>query len=946
MIVEVWDLLGSEAFARTVVSGREDRVDGATLRHLRHVLVYPKDDGSNRAPHLLDPERPDVADLLDPNGDIAPDIRERTWLMRELLLPEDLNASPFWQTPPDRRIFRDWFDYQRGVLDEADGERRSPDQTILAVPDFLGIKAQESLLSDSGFDRIRTRLLWRPIAAALGAEDMLEESGVSPGDRVAVLDVSPDGAYFDLCILKMVPPKDEDWSGASSWPHLVPCRATAPEMPRTAQDNGFFFCSPTKGGKFGENRIRFDLAMSFGGTFLLPRGGTWIEQDSSILPFSPSLRNVESNELRQKISETLASCKIALSVGAPFRKEAPFPAGVPLIREPEGRNWILRGCIRFAIREANGTPTYYDEMQGLFQVVRAEMEERIVPVEWIPPNSMAKGGGRVSGPPVKRRLIAGSESIQNHISFEKPTGTTHLREYIHSLKSPLKETVNVVYRATAVPGQGFAEIKVTGIPGQSEAITFDLRQTVPAFEPDGRPTTINRLEAKLDRSYPPEIPRVEAQDVNSEDARWPEIKANVAMYLEDSVLAADSFYVLAPLEFVSGQTDKERGLGVLKRYNVFGSSSEFRFPIDPSFPPERFRQVFHKLAEDWQRCPRNGSLKMKNGRMKESDFIRLIAWTYQRDNPVFSDITEEILAKAEKMVDGHLHGGHPVKLVAQEYTYLANMVTCPDGTNRLFAAFLKRFQQYQSVRDKALLSSPSPETVFSPDTSRTNPPPFKDKWYGSLRKAEADLRERERSGIPGWNHSVHYNPTTHRHEVITRSIPTGQMSLPGLFPEPKKEKEQPLADAKRKKAVKNAFQAVPIKLWAKTISIALMENEEAMKSIPDGNALAIVDAYRELMSDFLVSNSSSDVHKSLFRGLLFALKRRRFDRSFLSPDNKSASEMIEQIDSTLAETMNNLVVEPNIRTLAGSCQAFLHGKGNLMNLPSILSLNESSDDEI
>ena len=696
MIVEVWDLLGSEAFARTVVSGREDRVDGATLRHLRHVLVYPKDDGSNRAPHLLDPERPDVADLLDPNGDIAPDIRERTWLMRELLLPEDLNASPFWQTPPDRRIFRDWFDYQRGVLDEAGGERRSPDQTILAVPDFLGIKAQEALLSDSGFDRIRTRLLWRPIAAALGAEDMLEESGVSPGDRVAVLDVSPDGAYFDLCILKMVPPKDEDWSGASSWQHLVPCRATAPEMPRTVQDNGFFFCSPAKGGKLGENRIRFDLAMSFSGTFLLPRGGTWIEQDSSILPFSPSLRNVESNELRQKISEILASCKIALSVGAPFRKEAPFPAGVPLIREPEGRNWILRGCVRFADRNTHGLPTYYDEVRGLYAIGQNTHDEIIVAATLIPHKEEWPGGKSLAGAPYRAEIEAGTGSSERkpHADFRFRYGlltrNSPLKFYRHEFDIQLQSNHEIVLQPSIIPGQGLARVEVCGLPSaQNGKIFLKLEEMEDETRQDGlfrTFVTMDVLESEMDRSFPPDIPHV-LPDVD----KWNAVESQIHAYLDGRAIDSGAFAQAGAADDKLFRNDKFSVVMSMQRTNVFGSDPTNQSPSNAS--PALIKQLIWKLQSDWQWYQTHQHPKgTHKPAVSEDDLIRLIAWTYMADD--FGTVVDTVLQKGLDMADNGAPG-----LLLQEYTLLANLVRTERRQRRFMEAFSRQWQRYRQNPD-------------------------------------------------------------------------------------------------------------------------------------------------------------------------------------------------------------------------------------------------------
>ena len=126
MIVDVWDLMGSESFVRWD-SSIEDPERKTRLARLGRILVNPDTKRfANRLPYLLDPDRPSIDCLLTPDGNIIPDICARTWLLRELLLPPDKSESPAWQDPPDRNLFRAWFHYQRGVLEELlnDGEQQ------------------------------------------------------------------------------------------------------------------------------------------------------------------------------------------------------------------------------------------------------------------------------------------------------------------------------------------------------------------------------------------------------------------------------------------------------------------------------------------------------------------------------------------------------------------------------------------------------------------------------------------------------------------------------------------------------------------------------------------------------------------------------------------------------------------------------------------------------
>ena len=938
MIVDVWDLMGSESFARWN-SAREG--DGTHYSRLRKVLVLPDPERfPNRLPLLLDPDCPAVDYLLTSNGEISPDISERTWLMRELLLPADKSASPAWQDPPELSLFRSWFSYQRGVLGERFDDKTArvspepptdglPPRTILAVPDFLGVKVQEAILSDSGFDRSRTRLLWRPVAAVLGAEELLEDYGVKDGDKVAVLDVSSDGAYFNVCVLTMKRPKSSDWPIAPKWSHLVPSRATAPERPDVvpAKENGFYSFGNPLGGKGSSIVARFDLATSRGGSFFLPKNGYWIAQPSSFRSTTLSLADIHDNHVRGQIVALLKQCKFALSIGEPFNNSFPFPGGTQLLSEPDDRNWVLRGCVRFAYRDANDLPTYYDQMEGLYQVIQAEMEERVVANPWIPPSQMAKGGETIEGKPVQRHLIAGSSAIVSHISFGEPQGDTPLKEYNHKIVDSagneyiLPRNADVTFNASAIPGQGLATIRVSGIPASRGDVVFDLRQLIPALFEDGIEKTINGLEERMDRSYPPMIPQVESQHINEEFAKWPQVRWRVRSYLDkNGALRGDDFYGAFYGRAVGQAAVREQGLSILRRWNVFGSAPGARFPDDSNFTDSDFEEMFRQIANDWALCGRTGSIRKSNGTMRKTDLIRLAAWTYQRDNPVFDSMTEAILQKGERM-----SRNGDTSLLAQEYTYLANMVSCPNGTDRLIQAFLRQFSRYRRAR------GPLTKVSIGVQDALSGAPPVRDNWYGTRVKAETEKRRRQQD-FPTWIHTVSFEPTENRYYVRTRA------GLPLHGP------VNVIVGVTRGSAIRvqNAFAAAPIKQWAKAVSIALMENEDATLSLSSEDALRLAETYYELMNDFListlVSSPSFDHHKSLFRGMMFLLKRRRFDRTFLKNLEGDTKVLFDNLDRVLETTAQASELEQSVRTLAAACRAFLNGKGHLLDLPAVLSL--------
>jgi hypothetical protein len=105
-----------------------------------------------------------------------------------------------------------------GSLETADVEKRY----VVGMPDSFREEHQETLLRNLPWGRQRTQLLWRSVAAVLGATTLADDLGLSilePDDEVLVVDVQNE--YVEATLLRII----DSESGAPSPSNLVPIRS-------------------------------------------------------------------------------------------------------------------------------------------------------------------------------------------------------------------------------------------------------------------------------------------------------------------------------------------------------------------------------------------------------------------------------------------------------------------------------------------------------------------------------------------------------------------------------------------------------------------------------------------------------------------------------------------------------------------------------------------------
>lgn len=109
---------------------------------------------------------------------------------------------------------------ERGFVEKPDVERRY----VVGMPDSFREEHQETLLRNLPWGRQRTQLLWRSVAAVLGASasaDELGQSILNHDDEILVVDVQNE--YVEATLLRIM----DSNSGAPSPSNLVPIRSVA-----------------------------------------------------------------------------------------------------------------------------------------------------------------------------------------------------------------------------------------------------------------------------------------------------------------------------------------------------------------------------------------------------------------------------------------------------------------------------------------------------------------------------------------------------------------------------------------------------------------------------------------------------------------------------------------------------------------------------------------------
>ncbi len=676
--IDVYDLTGREYCYRYTdeqsdVSGRVDSArlledqQGSTpernrsgCRRLDNLLIYPRNENSNREPYLQDFKNPAIEDFDIGDGEF--NFGNSKFLYEILDAIEDDDKNALWH-------LKKYFAAQTAVndlkLSEFEGDKK---RAILLVPDRYSSITQEKILAASGLRRDETFLLWRSVAACLGAENFLKNKGVREGDKVAIIDIQQRETAVSILSLK----KNGDY--------LVPKRKAFlqegdnPFYPVNKKINRFYYDSE----KYSQNDIEF-YEHIYGrlenDVFLPAKNAGW------------QRKHIAAHY--QKYALTLNNSDIKFFIVIGDNPQMAF--NISLMTEENTLNemslrkldgykklsFVADGAAKFCVRKENNLPTYFDECQALSIIVNDTKTENVAPRTLIKAREDCRGGEKIIGEEVRDvSLLQGTQSAEFYLCLGEATQTAKLKYLKQEFTDDVAQsTQRLLLKPTMIPGQGLANVSVQCLPKTGEKPLFEDEVSLNWLGMENSKETIVSLSEKTERTFPPEIP-----DVQASQEKWNDVKYDVERYLSVGKISGSGLFSKSQWNTEgSGKTAK-----LLGRINVFGIGSH---SLPPFADKTVLEALFEKLRADFETYYPKSCY-----RANTEFYLRLIAWTYQRENPVFDYVKEKVMFEIKRAARD------PKNTVkAQFYTFCANFLYKKKDVQAFFDLFLERMSHTQDA---------------------------------------------------------------------------------------------------------------------------------------------------------------------------------------------------------------------------------------------------------
>lgn len=543
-------------------------------RAVPEVLVTPGE--GNRRPYLQDPKCPELLDFTNAASNFTNAASRFSYEKArrlETFFKEAKNAS-------GADLIQE---YMRAMNLDRDANAVN----VIAVPDDFSSKTQEYVLLGSEGARPRTFLLWRSVAATLGAEEKLK--GAKEGDRVAVVDVRRNGVGVAVLTLarnesRRLVPQRRSFRDESAFP---PSGAIVDFRYEAGGESNDFYEHTFRG-----NREQVAVWEPKTGTFELKKF---------------SLKAV----VRGLIDVPIVKFCILIGEQA-NEKWCRFCSGnTRVVVEGADENFVCAGAAKYVVRKkfGGGDSVYFDAYDGLYLVVslRDKKGERIEPKVLVPPNLRCPGGEQIDGIENKDCFIP---KENDHVDFFLcegiPSGTD--KDALKRLEQrfgKMRQDVPLRLVSFVNPGQGLASVNA-----YADVFPHPVKMDLTQMKPAGK--SLEDLNNEMRRSYPVDMPGVEARAGIWNGVR---VRPGVDQYLGGSSAQGDLFcrgFMVNP---------NASGMEKFKRVNVFGSVPGKELPGNSP----KIAKLFRRLSEDFEKSPND-------------DVLGMISWTYQRENPLFHDV--------------------------------------------------------------------------------------------------------------------------------------------------------------------------------------------------------------------------------------------------------------------------------------------------------------------
>ena len=338
-------------------------------------------------------------------------------------------------------------------------------------------------------------------------------------------------------------------------------------------------------------------------------------------------------------------------------------------RDLETADTLRQGVARFwaARAKKDGEVAYWDELMGLYMVYQTP-DEHVELRTLVEYNEHFAGGAPYIGAEQQEFHLKGASGMQLYL-LEWPSPNRKKPFSLFACKlEEIAGNDRIRMLARAAPGQGVVKLELNH-PSLRHPETVALAGLKKTRK------TATTIEGEMNRSFPPISPKVIA-DGNL--LSWRE-KALVRAFAQGQAVTLDGglFYHAHYLYPHGALPPNMSKLEYLRRGNVFGAEEGHQYPdlgSDTLFGRAKmdFDALFRRLNECAKREIRQGVY---------NHAVRLIAWTYQSDNALFTGLRSAC-----------------VRLVAQGrqsnrelITFCANLCNEPSEWRALFESCMEFF---------------------------------------------------------------------------------------------------------------------------------------------------------------------------------------------------------------------------------------------------------------
>ncbi|HBM15692.1 MAG TPA: hypothetical protein DD381_05020 [Lentisphaeria bacterium] len=617
--------------------------------------------------------------------------RVPAWALFEAFKQKSLNPSWNYTSFGGKSANASCKDIASVLLKRALSSVDKYDMAVVSVPEATSSMGQENLIRSFPNGRDKIRLLWRSVAALIGLSDK-HYTFMQTGKKVAVFDFQQH--RLDITVLELK--NDTDW--------IVPKRFLPKklnfqtiELPpldflyaetllatlqpnydqyslwQLAMVNGSYkhsgektdFVIPLKDNRWYEistplpkDKFIYETRYNLGNKKLWHHFSKIMLALSGFPPpseYNPSITALDY--LINKACKVLQKFDYALLCGPylSFLDHSKLKSALScrhIWREgiDTDPNLITNGCGIFGLKVINGLPTYFDQLPRLDLVVQ-DLKDEDIKLKPLIDCGEVRGNEEYT----LKEPITGCQ-----ISQYDTAGHFYLRMEDEEKLRELKQLFNVRLSKNAEielyprmrPGQGMAIVEVHNNKIFPTPVLLDWEKMTESEE------TEDSLRKKIDRSFPPYIPAVKANN-----SKWSIAEPYIKAYTLNERSNAQN--VAKKLGVMGKDPDDKSDLG---RINVFGNNPDYKFPAASDI------SLINKFLE---------KLKLKYTYKNQNDYkyvIGAIAWTYQSD--YFEIVRKDLIDK--------LKSSAPLKI--QELTACANLFCDSEDYKAYFNKVLDMFR--------------------------------------------------------------------------------------------------------------------------------------------------------------------------------------------------------------------------------------------------------------